>query len=266
MSPSTERSLEQIADAIAGLPRPLVLALDVDGTLAPIVDDPSKAKVPAATARRLRHLRAVEGVELALVTGRDNAQLERMVSLPGAWRVVQHGRVLIAPGERPRGPQVDAEDRRRLSRFRGWAREHAGPRGALIEEKDTAVVVHVRELAAGNAEGAEALLAEAREAAREAGLCCRDGRAVVEAELDPTDKGSALAALLEAAGARSCVYAGDDLTDEPAIALASRRGVGVFVRSVERPTSPPGATATVDGPEGMARLLELVEARLRPAP
>jgi trehalose-phosphatase len=263
---STEMDPEQLADAIAALPRPLILALDVDGTLAPIVDDPAKAKVPSATARRLRHLRAVEGVDLALVTGRDRAQLERMISLPGAWRVVEHGRVVIAPGERPRPPQIDAEERRRLSAFRGWAHEQARPRGARVEEKDAAVVVHVRQLARQDAEAAEAILSEAREAAEEAGLCCRDGRAVVEAELEPTDKGTALAKLLEMAGAASCVYAGDDLTDEPALALASRRGIGVFVRSAERPSAPPGTTATVEGPDGVARLLERLEARLKPAP
>lgn len=256
--------IERLADAIASLARPLMLALDIDGTLAPIVDDPSKARVPSSTARRLRHLRSVEEVDLALVTGRDNGQLERMISLPGAWRVVEHGRTIIAPGEKPRGPQLQPEERKKLAAFRSWAHEHAAARGALVEDKDAAVVVHVRKLAGSDPEAAREVLVEAKEAASEAGLCCRDGRAVLEAEVEPTDKGTALAALLDACGAASCVYAGDDLTDEPAITLAARRGIGIFVRSAERPTPPPGTTATVQGPEGLARLLERLEALLKP--
>lgn len=256
--------LDQIAQATARLPRPLVLALDVDGTLAPIVENPAKAKVPGSTARRLRHLRSVECVELALVTGRDYPQLERMLSLPGAWRVVEHGRVLVAPGELPRRTPIEPEGRRRLCAFRAWAHEHARPRGAHIEEKEAAVGIHVRRLATADATTADAVLASAREAAREAGLFVREGRAVVEAELVPSDKGAALSKILEAAGARGVFYAGDDLTDAPALALASQRGVGVFVRSAECPTAPPGTTATVEGPEELARLLERIEARLRP--
>ncbi|HJL16671.1 MAG TPA: trehalose-phosphatase [Sandaracinaceae bacterium LLY-WYZ-13_1] len=266
MSPRHEVDPGKLAEAIAALERPLVIALDVDGTLAPIVEDPSKARVPSATARTLRHLRSVDGVELALVTGRDHGQLERMVSLPGAWRVVEHGRVIIAPGERPRGPSIEPEDRRRLGQFRAWALEHAGPRGAHVEDKDAAVVVHVRKLAAEDRDAAEAVLDDARDAATELDLCCRDGRAVLEAELEPSDKGTALASLLDAAGAASCVYAGDDLTDEPAIALASRHGIGIFVRSAERPDPPPGTTAVVEGPGGLAELLGVLERTLKPAP
>lgn len=261
MSPNA--SVDRLVDAIAHLERPLLVALDVDGTLAPIVEDPSRAKVPTATARTLRRLRTVEGVELALVTGRDAGQLERIVSIPGAWRVVEHGRAIIAPGEKPRGVSVEPEDRRKLARFKSWAHEHAGPRGAHVEEKDASVVVHVRKLAKDDPAGAEAVLDGAREAADEAGLCCRDGRAVVEAQLAPFDKGAALRELMETVGAASVLYAGDDLTDEPAIRVAADRGVGLFVRSPERDAFD-GATASLDGPEGVAALLDALLAALKP--
>ncbi|MEQ9080847.1 MAG: trehalose-phosphatase [Sandaracinaceae bacterium] len=261
MSPNG--SMDALVDAIAHLERPLLVALDVDGTLAPIVEDPSRAKVPTATARTLRHLRTVEGLELALVTGRDAGQLERIVSIPGVWRVVEHGRAIIAPGEKPRGVAVEAEDRRKLARFKSWAHEHAGPRGAHVEEKDASVVVHVRKMAKDDPEGADAVLAEARDAAAELGLCVRDGRAVVEAQLEPFDKGAALRELIEAVGATSVLYAGDDLTDEPAIRVAAARGFGLFVRSAERERFDE-ATASLDGPEGVSDLLDALLAKLKP--
>jgi trehalose-phosphatase len=231
-----------------------------------VAEDPAKAKVPTQTARRLRRLRSVEGVLLALVTGRDAAQLERMISLPGAWRVLEHGRCIVAPGEQARGVQVDAEARRRLARFRCWALERAAPLGAVIEDKDCSIVVNVRKLTGDDPEAAEAILAMAREAAEEEGLSCQDGRAILEAQLDVADKGDALGALLEETGAASLFYVGDDLTDLSAIALASMLGVGIFVRSPERPLANPEATATLEGIDAVASLLEALEARLKPGP
>ena len=255
--------VERLAAAIGALARPLLLAFDVDGTLAPIVEDPARAEVCSASAKHLRHLRAREGIVIALVTGRDAPQLERMVCLPGVWRVVEHGQSVLRPGELRASSSLDAAQRRALSRFRSWAHTHAVPAGARVEDKSSSVVVHVRGLAAQDAGAAEALLERARAEAREAGLHARDGRAVLEAQAVLTDKGTALAQVIEASGAASCVYVGDDRTDEPAILRASERGIGVFVRSAERPEAPPGAGFVLDGPSEVARLLELLDERLR---
>ncbi|MCZ7678487.1 MAG: hypothetical protein M5U28_06825 [Sandaracinaceae bacterium] len=99
----------------------------------------------------------------------------------------------------------------------------------------------------------------------EAGLFPREGRAVLEASVARADKGTALVALMSRTGAASVVYAGDDLTDQPAIALASERGLGVFVRSSERPSAPPGASAELPGPEAVGELLVHLVRLLRAA-
>jgi hypothetical protein len=53
------------------------------------------------------------------------------------------------------------------------------------------------------------------------------------------------------------VYAGDDVTDFPALRrAASLGGIGIFARSDERPTLPRGTmAAVVDGPEGVLEVL-----------
>jgi hypothetical protein len=58
------------------------------------------------------------------------------------------------------------------------------------------------------------------------------------------------------------VYAGDDVTDEPAIRFASEHGIGIFVRSPERPHPPSEARGMVDGPASLARLIDALGARL----
>ncbi len=252
-----------LAERVAALPRPLLVALDVDGTLAPIVADPASARVPEEVAARVEMLSGAPGVTVALVTGRDAAQLDRMMTAPRAWRVVEHGRAILAPGEP--SPEIDPASRARLDAFESWAAARLRARGARVERKPASVAVHVRELAAGDAEAGAAVLREAERAAMDAGLFPREGRAVLEASVARADKGTALAALMSRTGAASVVYAGDDLTDVPAIALASERGLGVFVRSSERPAAPPGASAELPGPESVAELLGHLVRLLRAA-
>jgi trehalose 6-phosphate phosphatase len=240
----------------AALPRPLLVALDVDGTLAPIVEDPAAARVPVGTQQLLRGLCGSPGVIVALVTGRDATQLARMIRLPAAYRALSHGRRLVAPGEAVPALGETPDERRALDGFAKWARSYAVPRGARVEDKRGARAVHVRDLAARDAVAAEGMLEQARREARRRHLHPRDGRQVVEAEIDAGDKGDALAEIAKRTDSVGVVYAGDDLTDLPAIRRAvALGGVGVFVRSKERRRAPHGATLVVDGPNGVALFL-----------
>lgn len=252
-----------IAERIAALGRPLLVALDVDGTLAPIADDPAAARVPEATRVLLERLEAAEGVHVALITGRDAASLESLAGALRVWRAVSHGRVVLSPGEPAEVTEPPPEAKGRLDAMREWAEREAVPRGARVEEKDGAVAVHVRELAQRDPAGAEALLEQARAEAEQRGLHARLGRAVCEAEVEPGDKATALQKLLDATGAAGVAYAGDDLTDFPAIRLAtSRGGIGIFIVSGER-QPPAEATDTLPGPEHLPPLLEALLQALR---
>jgi len=228
-------SAEALVAAVRALPEPSLIALDVDGTLAPIVTDPAAARVPSATRAALRRIAARR--PLAFVTGRDVAGLRRVLgAVPNAWRVVEHGGWTIPPGAHARRPTVSAEERARLDAFAAFVNELVQAHGGRLERKPRAAALHVRGLAA---ELQASLLARAAERARALGLHAREGRAVLEAELAPGDKGEALAALRVRTATRGVFFAGDDLTDLPAIRYASEHGLGVFVRSAER-DAPPG--------------------------
>ncbi|MGB0679743.1 MAG: trehalose-phosphatase [Polyangiales bacterium] len=229
---------------------PWLLALDVDGTLAPIALEANKATIPVPCQADLRRLAACADLHLALITGRDAAALERLIDLPAAWRATEHGRVLARPGERPNSAAICPDAAARLAAFGTWARTHLAGRGAVLEEKAQALAVHVRALAARDAGAAAAVLDQAATAGRQHGLHPRAGRAVCELELQPGDKGAALSHIADAlqVGPR-LVYAGDDLTDLPAIRVATARGgIGVFVRSAERADAPTEASLCLDGP------------------
>ena len=244
-----------IAERIAALPRPLLFALDVDGTLAPITVDPADARVPEATQALLRRIAQADGVILALITGRDADALARMARLPEAWRAVEHGGRILAPGTDPGASVLTDTERDRLAQFAAWVERDAIPRGAKIERKARAVVVHTRALEAQDPVAGTDILAQAEQNATAWGLLPRRGRSVLEAELERGDKGVALRELMTRTQARSAFFAGDDLTDLPAIQLASTHGIGLFVTSKERPSAPSEATESVDGPESIAILL-----------
>ena len=245
--------LEGLLESLLELERPVLIGLDVDGTLSPIVRDPDLAEIPPATLSTLAALAAAPGIELALITGRDLDSLARMEQLEGIWRAVEHGGLVLAPGQVPAPRELSDERREALARFRDWAEAHA--QDAFIEHKPQAIAVHVRAIAYDDPARADRLLREADELARGLGLHVRRGKALREAEAVRYDKGSALREIFERSGASSLFFAGDDLTDFPAIELAARQGLGVFVDSDEQRGTPPGSATLLQSVDEVAALL-----------
>ena len=70
--------------------------LDYDGTLTPIVDDPARATLPTET--RLALGRLAERAPVAVLSGRDLADVQAMVALPGIWYAGSHGFDIAGPG------------------------------------------------------------------------------------------------------------------------------------------------------------------------
>lgn len=243
------------AQRLARTPGTVLIALDIDGVLAPIVERPGRARIPKKTRAALRRLAAVPGVELAFITGRDADSAERMLGdLPG-WRAVGHGLVVYRGGRPAPSPSVSPEQQAALDDFRGWIGAHL-PAGVRVEHKPTSTALHFRELDARSPGEASRLFEKARSAASgHPSLTMRDGRQVLEVGV-LGHKDQALLHIASATGASALAFAGDDVTDEPAIAAATRAGgLGLFVRSRERPGQPPGASGTLAGTRGVERWL-----------
>lgn len=245
--------METLLEGVLGLPRPLLVALDVDGTIAPIAPDPISAQIPTPTLDVLGRLAKAAEIELALVTGRDLGSLRRMEQLDGVWRAVEHGGVVLAPGEAPGERVLTPAQREALRRFRTWVDRNA--EGAFIEHKPQAIAVHVRAIAARDPEQANRLMDEADSVAASLGLHVRRGKALREAEAAPSDKRRALLEIFERSGATSMLFVGDDLTDFGAIELAAKRGYGAFVRSHEHRGIAPRAAVVLDSVDEVVAIL-----------
>ncbi|NNE18183.1 MAG: trehalose-phosphatase [Myxococcales bacterium] len=242
-----------LVESLLALEPPLLVALDVDGTISPIARDPDSAQIPIPTLSNLEALARGPGVELALITGRTLSSLAQMEQLDGIWRAVEHGGLVLAPGQAPAARELSRERREALAVFQHWVETYA--QDAFVEYKPQAIAVHVRAIAKKDPARAARLLGEADELARNLGLHVRHGKALREAEAIHHDKGSALGEIFERSGASSVFFAGDDLTDFSAIEFAALHGVGAFVCSDEQEGAPPASAALLRSVDEMAQLL-----------
>ena len=225
---------------LAAEPRRAAILLDVDGTLAPIVEQPEDARVPEETRHQLARL-ASRYALVACVTGRASADAERLVGVPGLAVVGEHG-LELAPDA--------AAWSDRIATFAAGVDWPA-------ERKPLSVSFHFRR--AQDEAAARAYLTRVEEAARAEGLVPRWGRMVLEVR-PPVEahKGTAVAALVHRANVARALYAGDDTTDLDAFAGLDglELGVRVAVDSLEAP--PPllaAADVVVEGTDGVLALL-----------
>lgn len=227
-------------DRLREAPERAAILLDIDGTLAPIVERPEDAGVPEATREVLRSLVARYGL-VGAVTGREGSVGVTLVGVEGIAVVGNHGLELAEGIE---------EWRTRLQEF---ARTVDWP----VEDKGLSLSFHYR--TAADPESARATLERIAEKARAQGLHARFGRMILEV-VPPVDanKGTAVRELLARAGLTRALFAGDDTTDLDAFAAVEELEVGVKV-AVESAEGPPAlrerADIVVAGTDGLVDLL-----------
>jgi trehalose-phosphatase len=215
----------EIADRVARRPGPLLVGLDVDGVLAPIVDHADDAVLLAGMGAAVSAVAALDDVFVAVVSGRSLAGLAQFGFGDDVEMIGSHG---METRHRPMEPLSDHERRvlADLDAAAVVAANRAGA-GAWVERKPASVVLHVRQ--ADDTSGAIALLELAEVTRRLEGATVKAGSGVLEAFARHTDKGTALTALASALGAATTVFLGDDLTDEEAFAHLSPDDVAIKV-------------------------------------
>ena len=238
---------------VAGSER-LLVGVDFDGTLAPIVDNPADARAVPEAMDSLHAIAALPDTAVAVVSGRSLADLNALIGDPGPLYLVgSHGAELrLPPGMAPTavGPRAltDAEAstlawlRDRLEAIR---ERHPGVR---LEPKPVGVAVHLRQ--AEEAEARAAAQEITTEISADPAIRTLRGKMVVELSVVAVDKGVAVQSLRAQTQATNVVYLGDDVTDENAFTSLAAHDLGVKVG--------PGDTAArlrVESPTAVADLL-----------
>jgi trehalose 6-phosphate phosphatase len=238
-------ALDDAVRTVAGVPH-LLVAMDFDGVLAPIVAVPSDARPLPVSAAAIGSLSTLPDTTVALVSGRGLADLAAVSGFGTPIRLIgSHG------GEFDDGGAVlDDAQRERLERLRAELRELVdGEPGVTLEEKPAGVAVHVRN--APPDVGERVLDAVRTGPASQPGIETTPGKAVLDLAVLQVNKGLALDLLRERLEPDAVLFAGDDVTDETAFTRLRPGDVGVKVG--------PGETAAqyrVPGPAEIGALLQ----------
>jgi len=247
--------------AIAADPGHALIALDFDGTLAPIVSEPSAAQPHPDALPALQRLATGVGT-IAIITGRPApvaVELGGFASIPGLIVLGHHGYDRWEAG-RLTSPPPPPEVAAARTRLPGALAAAGAPEGTWVEDKGHALVVHVRGTADPQAALAR-LTGPLAEFAAETGLDCQPGRLVIELRPPGVDKGTALTGLIAERDPAAVLFAGDDLGDLPAFEAvrvaraAGRAGVAVCSASDEVSALAAHADLVLDGPKEVAALL-----------
>ncbi|MEV0697356.1 trehalose-phosphatase [Saccharopolyspora sp. NPDC050389] len=216
--------LRRVIVQLARTPR-LLVACDYDGTLAPIVADPTQAKPLPEAVHALRSLAALPATTTAVISGRALRDLATLSRLPAeVYLVGSHGSefdVGFVHELEPEATQLRTELQIALQDI------VRGKPGVTLENKPASVAMHVRRAEPAIAE--EALDTVRNGPATWEGVQVTEGKAVIELAVVQTDKGNALDALRHQVGATAAVFLGDDVTDEKAFARLHGPDLGIKV-------------------------------------
>lgn len=289
LSAPAEVDLRELASADS-----LLVALDFDGVLAPLQDDPETSRMTAGSAAAIDALARLPRTRVALVSGRDIATLRRLTETPETvWMIGSHGAEadLRTDAGTTDSPVLTAPEQEMLTAIDAHieAFEHDLPHadsgtgtdsdplsGLLIERKPYSRTVHTRGF---DPQVAAALHEHATQVAEEfPAIRVIEGHDITELAVRQATKGDGLRLLARAGEPTAMAYLGDDVTDEDAFAAladlttgstgadagtsdADTGSAGPTQRTLEAGltvkvgTAPTRATWRITGPGAVADLL-----------
>lgn len=206
----------------------LLVALDFDGVMAPLVDRPENARPLPRTAAAFESLTGLERTTTALISGRALDSLRLVASPPAQTLLIgSHGaEAWLGPDSTPL--TLDAEQLRLLAEVRATLAEisDAAP-GTHLEDKPAGVVLHTRQADDDVAE--DAVAAAESVLGNLAGVHLKTGKRVLETSVVHASKGEGISFLRQITDATAVVFAGDDVTDEDAFARLAKDDVSIKV-------------------------------------
>ncbi|NLE96727.1 MAG: trehalose-phosphatase [Propionibacterium sp.] len=242
-------------------PDSTLVALDFDGTLSEMVEDPEQAFIHPEARRALAELIGRVG-HVAIITGRPVDQVRRLGYLNddllqklivlgqyGAERLDSDGR---------RVPDAAPSVRRAIEELQPLADEYPG---LFIEDKQHAVGVHTRRAPKGTLAKVESTVVAV---AQRLGLEVEPGKEVLELRAHRVSKGEALRGLMRETAAEAVAMVGDDLGDISAFDVikehqaSGKPGLVVVSGSEERPELTEMADMLCGGPAGVAVWMDSV--------
>jgi alpha,alpha-trehalase len=216
----------------------LILFLDYDGTITPIVQRPELAILSAEMKGLLRKL--AKKHTLAVISGRERQEVERLVGVKGIIYAGNHGMDIAGPSCSMVHPRA-GEFIPLMARIAGQLKkEFQDIPGVLLQAKKFSVSVHYRLAAQRRLSKIQTKVTQLTRKNRKLRLMSGNKVWEIMPAID-WDKGRALRWIMQTLKAKwsrnSLVYIGDDTTDEDAFRILRTRGTGVLVCAKPRPSA-----------------------------
>ncbi|WP_210506391.1 trehalose-phosphatase [Naasia sp. SYSU D00057] len=244
-----------LRDALADLARTerLLVALDFDGTLAPVVDDPAKARALPGNRAAVRRLSELPATRVALVSGRALDSLEEVSGAGDETLLVGSHGVELRLDSPDDVFTLDEDEQARLGLLGDVLDQVADNLDEVwVEAKPAGFALHTR-MATDKDSRVAHLVALSETRAEINDLTVRRGKDVLEFSVRSTTKGEAVEHLRRYTHSTAVFYAGDDVTDEDAFEALGPADLGVKIG--------PGTTVAdhrVAGPDEVAEVLTLL--------
>ena len=266
---SGDRRMSELPDGLQALSlaadRHPAVFFDFDGTLSEIVENPDAAQLVDGAADALTSLGAT--CPVAILSGRDLADVRDRIGLPGIWYAGSHGFELTGPDDaHHENPEAAASIPVLAEAAAALADQLGHIPGVVVEHKRFGVAVHYRN--AGRDRVGE-VTAAVRSAGQRTALHVTTGREVIE--LRPNvdwNKGRTLRWVLDyirdddGAAPLLPIYLGDDITDEDAFDAVADDGIAILVRHSDDGDRATAARYALDDPDRVREFTERLAHKL----
>lgn len=226
-------SPETLASFAAKSPERVILFLDYDGTLFPIVQVPQMAKPDAPLLKLLEKIADVPAFEIHIISGRPKATMEAWFPFPNIHLHAEHGAISRPAKSNEWEPILHSSE---SSEWKAVARKLMSEymrttEGSFIEQKEHSLVWHYRMADSVLAdEKAKALILQARSVVRSLGLEVLAGKKSVEIRRIGVNKGCVIKKiLLQRDESVLPIAIGDDVTDEDMFKALGNQGMTIAV-------------------------------------
>lgn len=246
--------------AARGAAGSMLLGLDFDGTLAPIVPRPEGAGLLPAAREALITLAGRHDTRIALVSGRGLDDLRQRVNIDGVYYAGNHGLEIDGPDVHRVHAEAEAARDSLAQLARALENELSAIDGVVVENKTLTLSVHFR-MVEDEAESERVRAAVRACAGIYNGMRLTDGKKVVEIRPDVDwHKGRAFRFLRDRLeqrfGRGPAIFIGDDRTDEDAFRELGEMDCSIVVG--DPPHHDSIAHARLRSPEEVAAFLHLL--------
>ena len=268
MLPLTEDDFDGYLRNYIGEDSQLLLLLDYDGTLSPIVSRPELAKLPEETKKLLIRLNALPDVQIGIISGRNLNNVRELVGIDNITYAGNHGMEILHPDGSTFTKSIPEESKAKIPGLNEALEKEVCKHGAWIEHKGLILTWHYR---AVPVDVRASLVKRATEIIKSYGFNAAGGHCVLEARPPVKwDKGRASIYILRTLYGVDwlervrIIYAGDDKTDEDA--MVALKGIAVTFRITSSKGERTAATRRLPSTDSVYTMLKWVERNMSSRP